>query len=78
DIKDNQIDKNFKIFIIMDTDDCTAQQKSEFINKNMFKNHWAYNYIVPIYNDDNLENVLIKATIEVENKKDYIKIFPTD
>lgn len=87
EIKDNKtiIEKDFKIFIIMDTDDCkNEEEKNNFINKNMFKNHWAYNYIVPIYNITNLEDVLIKAEIidknTIKNKKDKknykIKIFP--
>ena len=88
EIKDNKtiIDKNFKIFIIMDTDDCkNEEEKNNFINKNMFKNYWAYDYdyIVPIYNITNLEDVLIKAKIidkytikNKKDKKDYIKIFP--
>ncbi|MEI0517284.1 hypothetical protein [Brachyspira murdochii] len=49
EIKDNKtiIDKDFKIFIIMDTDDCkNEEEKNNFINKNMFKNYWAYDYIV--------------------------------
>ncbi|AEM21360.1 hypothetical protein Bint_0731 [Brachyspira intermedia PWS/A] len=78
------IDKDFKIFIIMDTDDCNNdEEKDNFINKNMFKNYWAYDYILPIYNITNLEDVLIKAEIidknAIKNKKDkknYIKIFP--
>lgn len=51
----------------------------------MFKDYWAFNYIVPIYNIKNLEDVLIKSKIINKNtiknkkgKKDYIKIFPTD
>lgn len=81
--KKRQIDSNFKIFIIMDTDDCTEQQKRDFINKNMFRNHWAYDYIVPIHNSPELESVLTKAQIPFEKKgnerkKEYIKIFPTD
>ena len=79
EIEDKKINDDFRIFIIMDTDDCkNDEEKNNFINKNMFKNHWAYNYIVPIYNNDNLECVLNKAKIKVEKKKDYIKIFPTD
>ena len=82
-IEDNEI-IDFKIFIIMDTDDCkNDEEKNNFINKNMFKNYWAYDYIVPIYNITNLEDVLIKAEIidknTIKNKKDkknYIKIFP--
>ena len=87
EIKDNKIiiDKNFRIFIIMDTDDCKEEEKNNFINKNMFKNYWAHKYIVPIYNIRNLEDVLIKSKVIDKNtiknkrdKKDYIKIFPTD
>lgn len=78
-----EIDSSFKIFIIMDTDDCTETQKKEFINKNMFKKHWAYDYIVPIYDSPDLESVLVKGKIKfekkgVERKKEYIKIFPTE
>lgn len=77
------INSQFKIFIIMDTDDCTEKQKENFINKDMFKNHWAYDYIVPIYNSPQLETVLEKANVPFEKtgikrKKEYIKIFPTD
>ncbi|TKZ32035.1 hypothetical protein [Brachyspira catarrhinii] len=69
----------------MDTDDCSDEQRNNYKNKSMFKKHWAYDYICPIYNDSNLEEVLIKAgVIALENKstkqikRDYIKIFPTD
>ncbi|MGL5084438.1 MAG: hypothetical protein ACRC68_01730 [Clostridium sp.] len=73
----------FKIFIVMDTDDCTKEQKEAFISKSMFRDHWAYEYIVPIYNDKNLEDVLEKCDIKyekkgIDRKKEYIKIFPTD
>ncbi|BAE86597.1 hypothetical protein DSY4808 [Desulfitobacterium hafniense Y51] len=69
---------NFSLFIIMDVDDCTPEQKNEFITKEMFKNHWLYEYIVPIYNDPNLEAAMKEAHIEVKRKKDYIIIFPTN
>ena len=77
------IDSSFKIFIIMDTDDCTEEQKQNFKNKEMFKKHWAYNYIVPIYNIPELETVLEEARIpfkKVGNKRkeEYVKIFPTN
>lgn len=78
-----KIKDTFKIFIIMDTDDCTSQQKERYINKTMFREHWAYEYIVPIWDTPNLEEVLIKSGIKFEKegrkqKKEYIKIFPTD
>lgn len=77
------ISNQFKIFIIMDTDDCNQIEREKFINKDMFKNHWAYEYIVPIYNDSNLEEVIEECGIKFEKKgkekkKEYIKIFPTD
>ncbi len=77
------IDEDFKIFIIMDTDDCNENQKRDFISKKMFEDHWAYNHIVPIYNSPELESVLEMANIPFKKngnkrKKEYIKIFPTD
>lgn len=74
---------NFHFFIIMDTDDCTDEQKVNFLNKNMFKGHWLYDYIVPINNSPNLEKVLIKASVPFKSQKDsdmkkeYIELFPT-
>lgn len=67
----------------MDTDDCNETQKQNYMNKKMFKNHWAYNYIIPIYNIPELETVLESAKIPFKKtgekrKKEYIKLFPTD
>lgn len=81
--KEKRLSPDFKIFIIMDTDDCTKSEKQQFISKEMFRKHWAYEYIVPIYDSPDLENVMVKAGIKfqkkgVERKKEYIKIFPTD
>lgn len=80
--KKKRLSPDFKIFTIMDTDDCTEKQKEEYINKSMFKGYWAYDYIVPIYNSPSLEDVLVKAKIPFdkkgsERKNEYIKIFPT-
>jgi len=69
---------NFSLFIIMDVDDCTDEQKNKFITKEMFRGHWLYEYIVPIYNEPNLEATMKEARIEVQQKKDYIIIFPTN
>ncbi|MDE6141273.1 MAG: hypothetical protein K2G03_01580, partial [Bacilli bacterium] len=83
DEKRKNICHDFKIFIIMDTDDCTEKQRTQFINKEMFKKHWAYEYITPIYNSPELETVLEKAKVHftktgANRKKEYIKLFPTD
>lgn len=81
--KKNKIASYFKIFIIMDTDDCSDEQRKKYISKELFKGHWAYDYIIPIFNSPDLENVMVKAGIKFEKKgderkKEYIKIFPTD
>lgn len=44
----------------------------------MFQKHWAYEYIVPIYNSPDLETILTKAGIKfekkgVKRKAEYIK-----
>ena len=49
---------NFKLFIIMDLDDCTQEKAEQFKNKSMFNGHMLYEYIVPIYNDPNLEKTI--------------------
>ena len=80
----NKLPSYFKIFIIMDTDDCkTEKERKSFINKEMFQKHWAYEYIVPIFNTPELETVLTKGDIKYrklkdERKKEYVLIFPTD
>lgn len=74
--------KNFKLFIIMDTDDCDELTKSKYISGELFEGHPLYEYIVPIYNISNLEDVMIKAGIMVKRISDaqkssyYTKIFP--
>lgn len=62
------LSKEFKIFIIMDTDDCTRDQRENFVNKKMFKGHWAYDYIVPIFNDSNLEEVMQNCKIKFKKR----------
>ncbi len=73
---------NFKLFIIMDTDDCNENMKDKYISGKLFDDHILKNYIVPIYNIRNLEDVMLKAGIMVKkiSNKDkgryYTKIFP--
>ena len=73
----------FTLFIIMDVEDCTAEQKNKYINKAMFRGHWLNEYIVPIYNDPKLEATMKEANIkykhkEIKDKSEYITIFPTN
>lgn len=69
---------NFKLFIIMDVDDCTEIQKNKYITKELFQGHWLADYIVPIYNEPDLEATMNSINIEIQKKKDYITIFPTN
>lgn len=74
--------KNFKLFIIMDTDDCDKATKDKYISGELFHGHPLKDYIVPIYNISNLEDVMIKSGIMVKKIPDsdkgtyYSKIFP--
>jgi hypothetical protein len=69
---------NFRLFPIMDLDDCTPTQMQNYINKRMFAGHWLYDYITPIYNEPNLESTMGRLGISIEIKKDYVSIFPTN
>ena len=74
--------KNFKLFIIMDTDDCDEKTKQDYISGRMFNSHPLKDYIVPIYNINNLEDIMVKAGIMVKKLPDsekssfYAKVFP--
>ena len=61
----------------MDTDDCSKTQLAKYKSKEMFKQHWAHSYIVPIFNTNNLEEVVRSVAIPIEKKKEYINIFPS-
>lgn len=65
--------KNFKLFIIMDTDDCSEESKKKYVTGEMFKGHPLQEYIVPIYNTANLEDVMIKAGIMTKRIPDFQK-----
>ena len=74
--------KNFKLFIMMDTDDCTDKVRNDYISGKLFENCCLKEYIVPIYNSPNLENVMMKAGIMTKRIPDsekgsyYSKVFP--
>lgn len=73
---------DFKLFIIMDMDDCDENMQKKYISKELFNGHPLKEYIVPIYNIRNLEDVLLKADIMSKKIPDlkkgtyYNKIFP--
>lgn len=73
---------DFKLFIIMDTDDCSEATKKRYLSKELFNGHPLKDYIVPLYNTNNLEDVMMKAKImtrKIEDSKKgvfYTKAFP--
>ena len=80
--KKRKVLKNFRLFIIMDTDDCSDQDREDYISGKMFESSCLKEYIVPIYNSPNLEEVMIKAGIMTKKIPDaqkgsyYSKVFP--
>jgi len=68
----------FRLFIIMDVDDCDEETKERYKNKEMFRGHWIFDYINPIFNEPNLEKTMDETGIKIDRKKDYIKVFPTN
>jgi len=56
----------FKLFIIMELDDCSIEMRNRFLDKEIFSKHWLYDYIMPIYNDPDLEQTMYEAGIEIQ------------
>lgn len=81
DIEDGII-KNFKIFTLMDTDDCTEETKNKYINGSLFSKYALKDYVVPIYSDPDLEHALFQSELipkiynDSEKVKEYGKLFP--
>lgn len=73
---------NFRLFIIMDTDDCTPAQAQDFMSGKMFSGHWLAPYIVPIYSIQKMEHAMVEAGIMKKEIKEsdkgsfYERIFP--
>lgn len=73
---------NFKIMPIMDLDDANDKQIKDYISGEMFKKHWLSPYILPIWNDKNLDEVLFKLKLidkmptDNEKGKVYGRLFP--
>lgn len=76
--------KNFSLMPIMDLDDTSEEKKQKYISGDMFKNHWLNPYIVPIWNNGNLDEVLLdlKLIDKLPNNKEkgkiYRGLFPTN
>lgn len=62
---------------IMDLDDTTEEKIKKYKNGEMFKNHWLSPYIIPIWNDINLDHVLydLKLISKLPNDKEKGKVY---
>lgn len=80
--KEKGILKNFSLMPIMDLDDTSEERKQKYISGEMFKHHWLSPYIVPIWNKNNLDEVLLdlKLIDKLPNNKEkgrlYRDLFP--
>ena len=76
--------ENFLLMPIMDLDDTSEEKKQRYISKEMFEKHWLNEYIVPIWNRNNLDEVLfgLKLIDKMPNDKEkgrlYRNLFPTN
>ena len=72
---------NFFVMPIMDLDD-TTEKIIKYKSGEMFKNHWLSSYIIPIWNDINLDHVLYELKLisklpdDKEKGKIYEELFP--
>lgn len=82
--KKSKVLKDFRLFVIMDTDDCSLETKEKYISGELFEFSVLKDYIIPIYNIENLEDVMIKAgimakRIPISQKGSYYsKVFPVN
>lgn len=73
---------NFFVMPIMDLDDTTEEKIEKYKSGEMFRNHWLSSYIVPIWNNINLDHVLYNLNLiskipnDKEKGKVYEELFP--
>lgn len=69
---------NFRLFPIMDLDDCPKSMQIAYCTNRLFDGHWLSPVITPIFCAPNLEEVMRRIGIPITKKKEYIQIFPTN
>ena len=75
---------HFFIMPIMDLDDTTEEKILKYKSREMFKNHWLSQYIIPIWNNKNLDQVLFDLKLidripnDKEKGREYKKLFPVN
>ncbi len=82
--KEKEVFKDFVVMPIMDLDDTSEEQKEKYISGDMFKKHWLYPYIIPIWNNGNLDEVLLDLKLidrlpsYREKGRIYTSLFPVN
>lgn len=68
---------NFSVMPIMDLDDTSEEKKKKYLSGEMFRNHWLSPYIVPIWNKENLDEVLLDLGLidKLPNNKEKGKVY---
>ncbi|MEE1060772.1 MAG: hypothetical protein UH080_02965 [Ruminococcus sp.] len=73
-VSKGKILNDFKIFTLMDTDDCTEKIKECYIDGSLFNGYALKDYVVPIYAISDMEEVLYKCKIIPKKFKDKEKV----
>jgi hypothetical protein len=74
--------QNFKIFTLMDTDDCSETTKNEYISGSLFREYALKDYVVPVFTDPDLEHVFYSCGLipkifnDDEKVAGYMHCFP--
>lgn len=73
-VSKGKILNDFKIFPLMDTDDCTEKTKESYIDGTLFNNYALKDYVVPIYAISDMEEALYECKIIPKKFKDDEKV----
>jgi len=73
-VSKGKILNDFKIFTLMDTDDCTEKIKESYIDGSLFNSYALKDYLVPIYAISDMEEALYKCKIIPKKFKDKEKV----
>lgn len=81
-LNEKGIPENVKIFMIMDVDSTKCTDFQNYKNKSLFPKSWLKDMLIPIWNDNNLEDVLNQSGYYYahndKQKSGYKKAFPVE
>ena len=73
----NGVFPNFFVMPVMDLDDTSDEKKKLYRTGELFQNHWLSPYIMPIWNEPNLDTVLYEQKViqKIPNAKEKGKMY---